>query len=61
MRPMRRTHVLIALAVLAHIAWVATYETAAGDLMGFVFILLVAAAVLPHLVEGYRRVRLRRR
>lgn len=54
---MTRTTVLIALAVLAHIAWVATYDTGAGDLMGFVFLLLVAAAVLPHLARGYRRLR----
>lgn len=58
---MSRTTVLIALAVLAHIAWVATYESAAGDLMGFVFLLLVIAAALPHAVRGYRRLRISRK
>ena len=57
---MRRTHILIALAVLAHIAWVATYESSAGDLFGFVFILLVGAALIPHLLRGWRAVRNRR-
>lgn len=54
---MTRTHVLAGLAVLAHIAWVATYETALGDLLGFVFILLVAAAVLPSAVRALRQMR----
>ena len=54
---MTRTHVLAALAVLAHIAWVATYETGLGDLLGFVFILLVAAAVLPAAARALRRLR----
>ena len=54
---MRRTWILVALAVLAHIAWVATYETGLGDLFGFAFILLVAAAVLPPLARAARRLR----
>lgn len=57
---MSRTTVLIGLAVLAHIAWVATYESGAGDLMGFVFILLVAAAAFPHVARGWRAIRNRR-
>jgi hypothetical protein len=57
---MSRTTVLIGLAVLAHIAWVATYDTGAGDLMGFVFIVLIGAALLPHLLRGWRAVRNRR-
>jgi hypothetical protein len=56
---MTRTKLLIALAVLAHIAWVATYETGLGDLMGFVFIALVAAAVLPFAARLLRRARSR--
>jgi hypothetical protein len=54
---MTRTRLLIALAVLAHIAWVATYDTGLGDLMGFVFIALVAALVLPHAARLVRRLR----
>jgi hypothetical protein len=54
---MTRTRLLIVLAVLAHIAWVATYETALGDLMGFVFIALVAALVLPLAARAVRRAR----
>jgi hypothetical protein len=57
---MRRTHVLIGLAVLAHIAWVATYDSGIGDLFSFVFILLVAAALLPHLLRGWRALKARR-
>ena len=58
---MNRTYVFAALAVLAHIAWVATYDTGLGDLLGFVFILLVAAAALPPLVRALRRLREQRR
>jgi hypothetical protein len=54
---MTRTRILVALAVLAHIGWVATYDTGLGNLMGFVFIVLVAAAVLPHAARAVRRVR----
>lgn len=56
---MNRTFLLAVLAVLAHIAWVATYETALGDLLGFVFILLVAAILLPPALAALRRVRRR--
>ena len=58
---MTRTAVLAALAVLAHIAWVATYERGLGDLFGFLFIVLVAALVIPALVRGARRLREARR
>ena len=54
---MNRTYVLAALAVLAHIAWVATYETALGDLLGFVFVVLVAAVLLPPAARALRRLR----
>ena len=54
---MNRTAVLAGLAVLAHIAWVGTYERGLGDVMGFVFVLLLGAAVLPPLVRGVRRLR----
>lgn len=54
---MHRTHVLAALAVLAHIGWVATYRTGLGDLLGFVFVLLVGAALLPPLARALRRLR----
>lgn len=56
---MSRTAVLAGLAVLAHIAWVATYETGLGDLFGFVFIVLVAALVQPYAARALRRVRRR--
>ncbi len=58
---MNRTAVLAGLAVLAHIAWVATYERGLGDLFGFIFIVLVAALVIPPLVRGARRLRAARR
>ena len=58
---MNRTAVLAALAVLAHIAWVGTYERGLGDLFGFLFIVLVAALVIPALVRGVRRLREARR
>lgn len=54
---MNRTHVLAALAVLSHIAWVATYDTGLGDLLGFVFLLLVFALVLPPMARAVRRIR----
>ena len=58
---MHRSHVLIALAVLAHVAWVATYDTSAGELFGFVFLVLVLALVLPAMARGVRRLRAARR
>ena len=58
---MNRTAVLAALAVLAHIAWVATYERGLGDVFGFVFVVLVAALILPPLARGVRRLREARR
>ena len=54
---MHRSHVLLALAVVCHVAWVATYDTGAGDLFGFVFVVLVGALVVPPVVRGVRRVR----
>ena len=54
---MNRIHVLLALAVLFHIAWVATYETALGDLFGFVFVVLVFAALIPPAARALRRLR----
>lgn len=56
---MSRTAILGGLAVLAHIAWVGTYESGLGDVFGFVFIVLVAAAVLPHARRALRRARRR--
>ena len=58
---MSRTWILAGLAVLAHIAWVGTYERGLGDLFGFLFVVLVAALVIPALVRGVRRVRAARR
>ena len=58
---MSRTAVLAALAVLAHIAWVGTYERGLGDVFGFIFVVLVAALVLPPVARGLRRLREARR
>ena len=58
---MPRPAVLAALAVLAHVAWVATYERGLGDLFGFLFLALVAALVVPALVRAVRRLREARR
>jgi hypothetical protein len=58
---MNRTAVLALLAVLAHIAWVGTYERGLGDLFGFLFIVLVAAILIPALVRAVRRLRQARR
>ena len=58
---MNRTAVLAALAVLAHIAWVGTYERGLGDLFGFLFVVLLAALLIPPLLRGVRRLRGARR
>ena len=57
MPSVNRTAVLAALAVLAHIAWVGTYERGLGDVFGFVFVVLAAAVLLPPLARGVRRLR----
>jgi Flp pilus assembly protein TadB len=54
---MHRTPVLAALAVLTHVAFVAAYGSTLGDVLGVLFLVLIAALLLPPLVRAAWRLR----